>query len=57
MKENNIHGEHIFVSHDEWSLLSSKFNIYGIPFEIGVGKDGNIVTKQDIDKYVNELRK
>ena len=57
MKENNIHGEHIFVSHDEWSLLSSKFNIYGIPFEIGVDKDGNIVTKQDIDKYVNELRK
>ena len=56
MKENNIHGEHIFVSHDEWSLLSSKFNIYGIPFEIGVDKDGNIVTKQDIDKYVNELR-
>ena len=57
MKENNIQGEHIFVSHDEWSLLSSKFNIYGIPFEIGVDKDGNIVTKQDIDKYVNELRK
>ncbi len=38
-----IKGEHYKVSSDEWNLLMSKFNIYGIPHYALVDKKGRIV--------------
>lgn len=39
---NQIGGEHIFISHDEWNYLSAKLNFSGIPFMCTVDKEGNI---------------
>ena len=39
----DIKGEHFKVSADEWNLLTSKFNIYGIPHYALVDKTGRIV--------------
>ena len=50
MMENNIRGEHIFVTHEEWQLLSAKFQFNAIPFKIGVDKDGNIVAYDAVSK-------
>ena len=39
----DIKGEHFKVSADDWNLLTSKFNIYGIPHYALVDKTGRIV--------------
>ena len=52
MTENNIKGEHIYITHDEWNLLSAKFQFAGPPFATGVDKDGNIVPVSEINKYL-----
>ena len=39
----NIHGEHYRVSNDEWSYLTSKFNITGIPHYLIVNKKGEVI--------------
>ena len=52
MTENNIKGEHIYITHDEWNLLSAKFQFAGPPFSTGVDKDGNIVPVSEINKYL-----
>ena len=57
LTENNIKGEHIYVSHEEWLLLSAKFQFNATPFNIGVDKDGNIVTRQAVSEYVQEMLK
>ena len=49
---NNIKGEHIYVTHEEWKFLAEKFNIYAPPFSTGVDKDGHIVTIREVNKYV-----
>lgn len=54
---NNIKGEHIYVSHEEWALLAEKFNIYAPPFSTGVDKDGNIVTIREVNDYVYDMLK
>ena len=38
----DIKGEHFKVTADEWNLLTSKFNIYGIPHYALVDKSGRI---------------
>ena len=38
MADENIKGEHIFVSTDNWNRLSALFNFAGIPFGVLVGK-------------------
>ncbi len=43
MQENNIHGEHLFVSSDEWAKLRAYLNFTGIPFCIIVDKEGRMV--------------
>lgn len=49
--KNNIKGEHIYVTHNEWNLLAAKFNIYAIPFKIGVDMNGNVVAFKEINNY------
>ena len=51
LTKNNIKGEHIYVTHNEWNLLAAKFNIYAIPFKIGVDMNGNVVAFKEINNY------
>ena len=51
MQENNIKGEHIYVTHEEWKQLSVKFQFTAIPFNLALDKDGNFVTRE----YLNSL--
>lgn len=41
--KNNIRGEHVYVSHDQWNYLSAHFQFNGIPFSLLLDKKGNIV--------------
>ena len=43
LKKEDIKGEHIFVSGDEWKQLSGLFNFSGIPFGVLISKDGKII--------------
>lgn len=52
MKENNIKGEHIFVTHEEWKHLATKFQIDAIPFATAVDKDGKLTKMQELDKLL-----
>ena len=52
MEENNIKGEHVFISRKEWSHLKEKFSFNGIPFHVYVDKQGKI---RDIEQSVEEL--
>ena len=45
LTDNNIQGEHLFLSSDEWNLLASKFQFYAIPFTILIDRQGQIVEK------------
>lgn len=53
LQKNNICGEHIFVTADEWNHLSQKFQFVGIPFHVVVDKYGNI-TKMSPGRYIIE---
>lgn len=44
MDENNIKGEHIFITRSEWSYLQEKFNFSSIPFHVLVDKSGKVRT-------------
>ena len=57
LQENNIKGEHIYVPHEEWLQLCAKFQFNATPFNIGVDKDGNVVTRETVSKYVLEMLK
>lgn len=46
----DIKGEHFKVTADEWNLLTSKFNIYGIPHYALVDKSGRV-----INSHLNHL--
>lgn len=43
LTENNIQGEQIRLTSDEWDYISEKFNISSVPRMILVDKNGNIV--------------
>ncbi|MBR5747818.1 MAG: hypothetical protein IKY01_03415 [Prevotella sp.] len=49
LTENNIKGEHIYVTHEEWKHLSTKFQFSAIPFSTAVDKDGNLTTQKELD--------
>lgn len=49
LQENNIKGEHIFVTHEEWKHLATKFQFSAIPFATAVDKDGNLTTQQELN--------
>lgn len=57
LADNNIKGEHIYVSHEEWKFLAEKFNIYAPPFSTGVDKDGNVVTINEVNNYAYDMLK
>ncbi|VAX24172.1 hypothetical protein MNBD_IGNAVI01-1661, partial [hydrothermal vent metagenome] len=61
----DIKGEHYRVTSDEWSVLSAKFNIVGIPHYALIGKKGEIIDphlahmgnealKTKLRKYIKE---
>ncbi len=43
LRNEDIKGEHIFVSGDNWKQLSGLFNFSAIPFGVLIGKDGNVI--------------
>lgn len=45
LSENQIQGEHIFLSSDEWNLLTNKFQFNAVPFTLLIDKNGHIVEK------------
>ena len=45
LSDNQIQGEHIFLSSDEWNLLTNKFQFNAIPFSLLIDRNGNIVEK------------
>lgn len=45
LSDNRIQGEHIFLSSDEWNLLTNKFQFNAIPFTLLIDRNGNIVEK------------
>ena len=57
MQENNIKGEHIYLTHTEWLQLCEKFQFNAVPFCLAVDKDGNIVTYDDLDNAMNNINK
>jgi uncharacterized HAD superfamily protein len=52
LTKNNIKGEHIFVTHEEWKHLATKFQIAAIPFATAVDKDGKLTKMQELDKLL-----
>ena len=55
LDENEIKGEHIFITRAEWSHLQEKFNFGGIPFHVLVDKFGKIHNYQSRQTYYNLL--
>ena len=54
----DIKGEHYRLETDQWNLLSSRFNISGIPHYLLVDKTGTVVNdKIYFASSVSELRK
>ena len=57
LSDNNIQGEHIFLSSDEWNHITNKFQFNAIPFTLLIDRDGNIVEKNvpPTTTKINEL--
>lgn len=57
MKENNIRGEHVFITRAEWGLLQEKFNFSAIPFHVYVDKAGKVrteITRHNYQQFIDE---
>jgi thiol-disulfide isomerase/thioredoxin len=39
----DIHGEHYYLTQDEWNTMAARFNVGGIPHYVLVGKDGTVL--------------
>ena len=59
MGENLIHGEHIYISHDEWTLFQHIFNFSGIPHSVLINQEGKVIQddihlmyKEQLTKYI-----
>ena len=52
MKENNIQGEHIYISPDDWAYLQAHFQFSGIPFALILNKEGRLLDNQDCNLTV-----
>ena len=55
MQDNHIKGEHIYVTHEEWQYLSTKFQFNAIPFGLALDQEGNFVTHKELNNYLEEL--
>jgi len=58
MNENNIKGEHIYVTPEEWKRIENMINFNAIPRGVLVGKDGKLIESDfHVGNYrVEELR-
>jgi len=59
MNDNSIHGEHIFLTNDEWNYLVKKFQFLGIPFHVTVDRRGRVVgtydpSRDDIEELLRQ---
>ena len=54
LEPNNIKGEHIHVTRQEWGYLSEKFNFSGIPFIVLFDKQGKQRDDTDVEHLLNE---
>lgn len=54
LESNNIKGEHIHVTRQEWGYLSEKFNFSGIPFIVLFDKQGKQRDDTDVEHLLNE---
>lgn len=52
MKENNIQGEHIYISPDDWAYLQAHFQFSGIPFALILNKKGRLLDNQNCNLTV-----
>ena len=43
------------VFDEESKPIGEKFQFNAIPFSVGVDKDGNIVSYEEVNKYVDEI--
>ena len=43
MRKEEIKGEHVFVSSDDWNRLQALFNFSSIPFGAIIDKNGNVI--------------
>ena len=58
LSKEDIKGEHIFVSRDDWQRLSGLLNFSAIPFGVLIDKEGNIIkTHYSIHEDDTPLRK
>ena len=46
LTKNNIQGEHIYLSSDDWNHLAAKFQFNAVPFSLLIDKNGNVVQKR-----------
>lgn len=54
LEPNNIKGEHIHVTQQEWGYLSEKFNFSGIPFIVLFDKQGKQRDDTDVEHLLKE---
>lgn len=52
MKENNIQGEHIYLSSDDWTYLQTHFQFSAIPFALILDKKGRLLDNIDCNLSV-----
>ena len=59
MGENQIHGEHIYISHDEWLLFQQMFNFTDIPYAVLIDQEGKVlqdnlylINNEQLTKYI-----
>lgn len=45
MNKNNIQGEHIFLTFDEWNYLAKKFQFNATPYRLLIDRNGDIVVR------------
>lgn len=57
LEPNNIKGEHIFITRNEWNHLQDKFNFNGIPFAVYVDDKGKIHHNTNVDILLNNIGK
>lgn len=57
LEPNNIKGEHIFITRNEWNHLQDKFDFNGIPFAVYVDDKGKIHHNTNVDILLNNIGK
>ena len=57
LSERRIQGECLRLGEDQWNLLCSKFNVYGIPHCVVVDKQGGVVDNNQWSRSGPEMCK